>query len=121
MSLGCAMRAGYLQKLILIREIVATYVKVRWRLRRSGLDAALAAARRSGARPRATRVPSDGELRFLANGVERTLRPLPFDSRCLSRSLVLIEVLARRGVDSSLVLAARSNPEFEAHSWVEHE
>ena len=53
--------------------------------------------------------------------VARTLRLLPTDSRCLMRSLVLSALLARRGIDSSLVIGVRTAEAFGAHAWVEHE
>ncbi len=49
----------------------------------------------------------------------KTLRPLPFDSRCLARSLVLVSVLSRRGIDSVLVIGVAVEPKFTAHAWVE--
>jgi hypothetical protein len=45
---------------------------------------------------------------------------MPFDSRCLIRSLVLVRILARRRIASSLVLGVSTTPAFEAHAWVEH-
>jgi hypothetical protein len=57
----------------------------------------------------------------LARAVVRTLEAHPVDSRCLMRSLVLLRVLARRGVSGELVIAVR--PEVSdtlgAHAWVE--
>jgi hypothetical protein len=35
------------------------------------------------------------------------------------RSLVLVGLLARRGVSSSLVISARPGADFQAHAWVE--
>jgi hypothetical protein len=55
----------------------------------------------------------------LGQAVGRTLRHLPFDSRCLMRSLVLTSLLARRSIDSSLVIAVQAEPGFRAHAWVE--
>ena len=49
----------------------------------------------------------------------RTLTLLPTDSRCLMRSLVLTQLLARRGIESRFVLGVRSGAEFKAHAWVE--
>ncbi len=57
--------------------------------------------------------------RRLARAVVATLRLLPGDTRCLLRSLVLTRLLARRGIPSRLVIAARTDPEFLAHAWVE--
>lgn len=92
---------------------------VRWWLLRSGLPQALAAARRQSGSAAPVDLPIRSMLR-LGRGVEQTLGHLPFDSRCLIRSLVLTRILARRGLSSSVVFAARSKPRFEAHAWVEH-
>ena len=51
----------------------------------------------------------------------RTLSPLPADSRCLVRSLVLVRLLARRGLPATLVLGASNTDGFEAHAWVEQD
>ena len=56
----------------------------------------------------------------LANAVTRTLRALPTDTRCLSQSLVLLWLLSRRAIPSTLVIGAQTTPEFEAHAWIEH-
>ena len=55
----------------------------------------------------------------MANGVARTLALLPTDARCMDRSLVLIDLLARRGIPATLVIGARRAPGFRAHAWVE--
>ena len=66
---------------------------------------------------------SDAEVRAaglrLGNAVQRTLRALPVDSRCLVTALVLTRMLARRGIESSFVLGVRAQPRFAAHAWVE--
>ena len=58
--------------------------------------------------------------RRLAHPVGRTLEPLPGDSRCLTRSLVLMAMLARRGIFTDLVIGVRTGEKFEAHAWIEH-
>ena len=55
----------------------------------------------------------------LGFGVSKALAPLPFDSRCLVRSLVLTAMLARRGIDGRLVIGVDAGTEFAAHAWVE--
>ena len=103
----------------LAAEVAVTYVRARWRLRRAGLRAALEELRSpsAGARP-----PSDGLAtgRRLARVVVRTLAVVPADSRCLMRSLVLTGMLARRGIETHLVIAVRPGDRFAAHAWVEH-
>jgi hypothetical protein len=98
-------------------EVLATYAEVRWRLRRTDLPAVVAALRAPSRRPR--RLPLAGDERRLAAAAVRVLRALPSDARCLTRSLVVLALLARRGADSTLVIAARPGPAFAAHAWVE--
>ena len=63
---------------------------------------------------------SDVTAARLGYAVARTLRTLPTDSRCLVQALVLYRLLSERGIHSTLVIGARSQPEFAAHAWVEH-
>ena len=102
------------ERLALVAEILTTYVIVRWQVRRHDLPAAVAALR-AGRRLAVV----DREPRRLAATAERVVARIPGDSRCLMRSLVVLAMLARRGVDARLVLAARPTPEFAAHAWVE--
>jgi hypothetical protein len=66
---------------------------------------------------------SASELRYealrLGRAVHLTLRFAPGDTRCLTRSLVLTQLLGRRGIQASLVIGARTSPSFSAHAWVE--
>ena len=60
--------------------------------------------------------------RRLASAVLRTLDPLPADTRCLIRSLVVVEAIQRRGGEGRLVVGGTSpSGEFKAHAWVEVE
>ena len=52
--------------------------------------------------------------------MEKVLRRLPADSRCLFSSLTLMCMLERRGIGQVVVIAARPQP-FGAHAWVEVE
>jgi hypothetical protein len=61
------------------------------------------------------------EARRLGRATVRTLRFLPGDTRCLRRSLVVVRLLARRGIAARLVIGARTSPDFLAHAWVEHD
>jgi transglutaminase superfamily protein len=107
-------------KLALGLEILATYGRVRWLLWRGDLVSTLERLREQAAvsdvRPGGLDALSEPRL---ANAVSRTLRILPTDSRCLMRSLVLSSLLARRRIDSSLVIGVRPAPSFAAHAWVE--
>jgi hypothetical protein len=106
---------AHLARAALVAEVLVTYALVRWHVRRQDLPTAVAALR---ARPR-RRVLVDRDERRLAAGAERVVAKLPGDSRCLMRSLVVLTMLARRGIDSRLVLAARPEPTFGAHAWIE--
>ena len=54
--------------------------------------------------------------------VGAVLEWLPFDSRCLIRSLVLVRILSRRSIDdATLVIGASVEGGFAAHAWVEHD
>jgi Transglutaminase-like superfamily len=107
-------------KLALGLEILAAYARVRWLLWRCDLVTTLKRLRGEGPGSRAARHDDLGGQR-LGNAVGRTLRVLPTDSRCLMRSLVLSSLLARRQIDSSLVIGVRSDPSFAAHAWVEQD
>ncbi len=103
-------------------EIVVAYARAIRELRRFPIEDVVA-------RLRATESPRDPaddaaeleEARRLGGAVVRTLRFLPGDTRCLRRSLVLVQLLARRGIAAQLVIGARTVPDFLAHAWVEHE
>jgi hypothetical protein len=107
-------------KLALGVEILAAYGRVRWMLWRGDLVTTLKRLRAENEGP-ASRALHHDDLsgQRLGNAVVRTLRVLPTDSRCLMRSLVLSSLLARREIDSSLVIGVRSDPSFAAHAWVE--
>lgn len=104
--------------LALVAEVLLTYPLVRWSVHRQDLPSAVAALRAPRHR-RTPRTPQDVDERRLAAAAVRVLQRLPGDSRCLTRSLVVLAMLARRGIDVRLVLAARPTPTFAAHAWVE--
>lgn len=105
-------------KVALVTEIAATYVQVRLALSRHDLRDALLGLRRPG-RGRAS--AADVAMgRRLGRAVGRTLGLLPADSRCLTQSLVLTRLLARRGIETSLVIAVRPGERFAAHAWIEY-
>jgi hypothetical protein len=112
-------RLGPAERARLIAEVVVTYAWVRWLVSRHEIGDVV------------ERLRGDVQDQFDAdvswrvgkrlNGpVLRTLGPLPWDSRCLMRSLVVVRMLARRGVRGDLVIGARAGTGFEAHAWVEH-
>lgn len=112
-------RATPAQRIGLGFEILGLYLRARWGLWRSDLPRTLLVMR--GRRPSLAPVAPPATWPRLAAAVGRTLEPIPADSRCLVRSLVLTGILARRGVDARLVVGVRMEPTFAAHAWVEHD
>jgi hypothetical protein len=107
------------RKLALAIEVVASYVRARWLLRRHPLPFVLDELRRTSPGDHAhAPVASDERL---ARAVQRTLGPLPADTRCLMQSLVLTRLLARRGRQAKLVIGVSPAGMFTAHAWVERE
>jgi hypothetical protein len=111
------------RKLLLGVEILVTYVRIRWLIRDDNAVRAVPEIR--GRFPARGQFGGSAEQRLLAglrlgHTVIRTLSPLPYDSRCLFRSLTLTALLQRRGIPSTLVIAVRPAP-FAAHAWVEHD
>lgn len=100
-------------------EIVSTYVRVRWRMLRGDVTTVVEALRRDAVDEHSA-YDAYRIGRRLGQPVRRTLDPLPWDSRCLMRSLVLLRMLARRGVVCQLVIGVRPGEKFEAHAWIEH-
>jgi hypothetical protein len=107
----------------LAAEIVASYIHARRAIAREPIATAIEALRSTepdGEEPRsAAAVLAVEDARRLGAAVTRTLAFLPGDTRCLIRSLVLTRMLARRHVATTLVIGARSSPDFLAHAWVE--
>lgn len=108
------------QRVRLAAEIVGAYAQARRLVRRRPLPEAVDSLR---LRPRAAG-PGEAlhpDAHRLAGAVIRTLEPLPVDSRCLMRSLVLLRLLARRGARGRLVIAVAPTPteQLAAHAWVE--
>lgn len=108
----------------LVGEILAAYVRVRVELHRRGVPAIVSTLRAAG---QGTCPPADAGTfetwlvaRRLANAIDRTLGPLPVDSRCLVQSLVLLRLLTARGISGTLVIGAQSATDFAAHAWLEH-
>jgi Transglutaminase-like superfamily len=105
----------------LAAEIVAAYLRARRELRRAPISAAVERLRARGSPVPAESADDLREARRLGHAVMRALTVMPGDTRCLRRSLVLVQLLARRGISSQLVIGTRTDPDFLAHAWVEHE
>ncbi len=112
-------RLGPRQRLGLVAEIVGAYVRARRELRQAPIEEVMARLRASESpEPREDPEALEEACR-LGRAVVRTLAFLPGDTRCLRRSLVLTQLLARRGISARLVIGARTAPDFLAHAWVE--
>jgi hypothetical protein len=105
----------------LIGEVVIAYVRARRELRQVPIETAVARLRGGQVGDGRGGPEALSEAARLGRIVVRTLAFLPGDTRCLRRSLVLTQLLARRGISARLVIGARTAPDFLAHAWVEHE
>lgn len=115
-------RLAPIPRLRLTAEVLATYLRVRWAMRRDEPERAVPALRAHAAGPElGIEMTRENEVFVawrLARAMEKVLTRLPSDSRCLFSSLTLICMLERRGIDQVLVIATRPRP-FGAHAWVE--
>ena len=105
------------EKARLALEIVSDYARVRWLMAHADLPTAVETLR--GQTPLTTDPRRQAVGKRLGRAVEKSLHVLPFDSRCLVRSLVLTSLLARRGISSTLVLGVDVRSGFAAHAWIE--
>lgn len=91
-------------------------------LRGNDLRKMLAKARGVKARPPvASEELTVVEAVSLGTIVRRVLAVLPTERRCLIRSLVLVRLLERRGLQNTLVIGVDNHETFAAHAWVEHD
>ncbi len=112
-----------LGKAAMIGEILVTYVRAQRLLRTKNLNEILAEYRAPNGKPPRMSLEARREHAAavrLGRAVTRTLHPLPTDTRCLVRALVLARLLARRDVECAVVIGVASSPKFKAHAWVEH-
>jgi hypothetical protein len=108
-------------KIALVLEILTAYSKM-WRAMGHPDVLELAAkARDVRSGPRLADPLEHQAARRLGKIVGKVLRVLPTDSRCLIRSLVLVRILSRRAIPSTLVIGVRKESDFQAHAWVEHD
>jgi hypothetical protein len=114
-------RLSVTAKLLLIKEVLSVYCRVRRRLHRVELHALVNQLRDGQAlADEADANHVEVIAQRLGFVVHRGLRALPTDAACLAQSLVLTSLLARRGIHGRLVIGVQSDPEFAAHAWVEH-
>lgn len=108
------------QKAALVAEVIGAYVRARWSISRKSLPETLVDVRRPIEHSSSERTQSERiAAHRLARVVVRTLSALPMDSRCLTRSVVLTDLLAKQGIPCSLVIGVATAPAFAAHAWVE--
>lgn len=105
----------------LAAEIVLSYLSARRELRRVPIETVVERMRLPGPPSRRGDPQALPEARRLGWVVVRTMKVLPGDTRCLRRSLVLLRLLARRGIEATLVIGTRTEPDFLAHAWIECE
>jgi hypothetical protein len=106
-------------KLALALEILRALLLVEWSLRRRRLPQLVEMLRGGHAVVDVRNRTEVAAATRLGNIVNRALRPIPFDSRCLRKSLVLTRLLTRRGIAARLVIGVTLKPQFRAHAWVE--
>ena len=118
---AAAATLGPVTRLRLVVEILGAYPRL-WRLVRSNDLVAMVAQARSAPPGRARVSPEETERVALRLGacVERVLAPLPTDSRCLIKSLIVLRMLTRRSIEARVVIGAQTDSGFAAHAWVEH-
>jgi hypothetical protein len=114
-------RLSFAGRVRLASEIVVAYLRAQRELRRAPITDVVERLRSTSGAPPSYGAGALEEALRLGRAVSRTLVLLPGDTRCLRRSLVLLRLLTRRGISASLVIAARTDPEFLAHAWVEHD
>jgi predicted aconitase with swiveling domain len=109
-----------MRRVRLAAEILVAGARARRRMRHERDTRALVAATRGGPAPTArASVGAVREGRRLGRAVHRVLWMLPRERGCLTRSLVLLELMQRRGIAATLVIGAKAEPAFAAHAWVE--
>lgn len=108
-------------KVAIAAEVIVAYVRVRRLTSRTSLPAVLEALRSAPSTLSPCESTDPVQVgRRLGRATARTLTIIPADTRCLHRSLTLTALLARRGLESSLVIAVRPGEDFGAHAWLEY-
>jgi hypothetical protein len=117
-----ARRLNASERVRLATEIAIAYLRARRELRRRSLESALSSLRARAAPSSEPLGPGTlAAAQRLGRAVTRVLGVLPGDTRCLVRSLVLTQLLVKRGIPAKLVIGARTGPDFLAHAWVEYD
>jgi hypothetical protein len=117
-----ARRLNASERVRLATEIAIAYLRARRALRRRSFESALSSLRARAAPSSEPLGPGTlAAAQRLGRAVTRVLGVLPGDTRCLVRSLVLTQLLVKRGIPAKLVIGARTGPDFLAHAWVEYD
>lgn len=76
--------------------------------------------RRRGNR-RGNQADANADINLVELSVSRAARLFPWDSKCLSRSIVIFTMLRRRGIPAVLLTGARFGDDrsLTAHAWVD--
>lgn len=119
LPVGRHLRTG--ERARLVGEILRAYLRARRELQQAQIETVVERLRSTTARGRGDGGEALVEAQRLGFAVVRTLTFLPGDTRCLRRSLVLMQLLARRGISAELVIGTRTGPDFLAHAWIEHD
>jgi hypothetical protein len=120
-------RYPWRRRIPLAAEILRAYPAAYRTVRSNDLHGMVAVARRAsparaGMRSDAVTRSDDHEVALrIGRATLRTLALVPTDARCLVRSLVVLRLLSRRGIESRLVIGVQPGPDFLAHAWVEHD
>jgi hypothetical protein len=114
-------RMSVWHKARLVAEILHQYPRLLRSLRRDDFPTVLATARAPGCCVEVLEESEHAAAVRLGSIVTQVLNPLPTDNRCLIRSLVLLRLLARRGIGADLIIGVRADDHFAAHAWVEHD
>lgn len=109
------------RQVLLTVEILAAYLPLARLVRSNDVEAMVGSARRWRAAPALPEDVARATAIRLGRIVERLLRALPTDDRCLIRSLVVLRMLSERGIAARLVIGVRTDVGFGAHAWVEYE
>jgi hypothetical protein len=112
---------GLRRRGLLSAEILAAYIPLARRVRSNDIEAMVREARRWRDSPELPGEVARSTAIRLGRIVERLLRALPTDDRCLIRSLIVLRMLSERGIPATLVIGVRTDAGFGAHAWVEYD